>query len=105
MAPGRGMGGPGMRRGGPGQGPMIQMQGMMQQMQGMTEQMAEMMKDGAMSPEQQKRMGFDGQHARNDGRPGRGAPGPRDVGADVADDGAHGRDAEAHVGDDGRRAV
>jgi hypothetical protein len=32
----------------------MQMQGMMQQIQGMTEQMAEMMKDGAMSPEQQR---------------------------------------------------
>lgn len=62
MAPGGSMG-PGTRSGrGPmpgemGMGAMQQMQGMMRQMQGMTQRMADMLKTGAMSPEQMKRMG------------------------------------------------
>jgi hypothetical protein len=62
MAPGGGMG-PGMRGGmgpmpgGIGMGGMMQMQGTMQQMQGMMQHMADMLKAGAMSPEQMKTMG------------------------------------------------
>lgn len=50
-------GGMGPMPGGMGMGDMTQMQGMMQQMQGMMQQMGGMMQGGAMSPEQQKRMG------------------------------------------------
>ena len=102
--PGAGPMGPGMMA-----GMHQQMMGLMQQMGGMMQQMGEMMASGQMSPERMKQMGDAmkqmGQMIGGMGA-GEGWMGPMaGYARDVEDDGAHGRDAEAHVGDDGRAEV